>query len=62
MSSPLYEKLGKIADNLDMQLQVSKAIGSDSIVVRVEDAEELLYMVNKRLYDIDRRKAMRVKS
>lgn len=61
MPSPLYEKLGKIADNLDMQLQVSKAIGSDSIVVRVEDAEELLYMVNKRLYDMDRRKAMRVK-
>lgn len=62
MSSPLYEKLGKIADNLDMQLQVSKAIGSDSIVVRVEDAEELLYMVNKRLYDMDHRKAMRVKT
>lgn len=61
MASPLYEKLGKIADNLDMQLNISNAIGSDSIVLPIEDAKELLYMVNKRLYDMDHRKAMRVK-
>ena len=61
MASALYEQLEKISDRLDMQLTVANAIGADSISVNVEDAKELLYMVNKRLYDIDHRKAMRVK-
>lgn len=61
MASALYEKLEKISDHLDMQLHVSKVVGCSNIALPVEDAEELLYMVNKRLYDMDRRKAMRVK-